>query len=237
MSHSIDATHGPVVLLTRPAAASARFAQMLAGFETVISPVLQTRFLEPAIDLTGCDAVVFTSANGVEALAKLTVARDLVAFCVGERTAELARSHGFDAVSAQGTVADLTGLLAERHAGDQVFYARGQDVAHDLGTLLRSHNIRVVDAVVYSQESKGLSSAATKLLKSQAKVLVPLFSPRTATIFASHLQSEMTAPRIGLCLSDQVRANCPDDQFATLAVCAHPDAKSMLHLIQSYQAS
>jgi len=78
------------------------------GWEPVVAPVLQVRFLSPFVDLTGVGALAFTSANGVRAFARQTDRRDPPVFAVGQATAAAAREAGFaDVRSAEGDVAAL----------------------------------------------------------------------------------------------------------------------------------
>src|SRR5487761_972144 len=98
-------------LVTRPREAADRLAAALAerGVAALIEPLLEVRFDAPtAPDLTGVQAVLCTSANGVRALARASGERRLPLLAVGEATAARARVEGFAAVaSAGGDVADL----------------------------------------------------------------------------------------------------------------------------------
>jgi uroporphyrinogen-III synthase len=89
-------TGGGTVWITRAqpgAEATARRVQAL-GFTALVDPLLAIRDLTPTVDLTGVAALAFTSANGVEAFAKLTSVRDLPVFAVGEATAKAAARRG-----------------------------------------------------------------------------------------------------------------------------------------------
>src|SRR5437879_1421718 len=63
------------VLVTRPFEESESLAAALAsrGVAALVEPLIQIRFSAPqALDLAGVQAVLFTSANGVRALARAT---------------------------------------------------------------------------------------------------------------------------------------------------------------------
>jgi len=106
---------GGAIWITRArpgAEVTARRVEAL-GFTALVDPLLEIRFLEPTVDLAGIAALAFTSANGVEAFARLSAARDLPVFAVGEATARAARSMGFaEPVSADGDVEALAALIA-----------------------------------------------------------------------------------------------------------------------------
>lgn len=100
-----------------------------------IRPIKQT-----APDLTGVDALAFTSRNGVDAFAALTADRTLPVFTVGDATAEAARSAGFGAVrSASGAVGDLARLLRTETPGARVLTPGAREPAGDLPALLQGH--------------------------------------------------------------------------------------------------
>src|SRR5436853_3743583 len=94
----IPPRHGMRALVTRPRAESADLAELLAarGIDAVIEPLLDIRYRGgPAPDLTGVQAILCTSANGVRALARLTDERGVPLFAVGDASAARARNDGF----------------------------------------------------------------------------------------------------------------------------------------------
>jgi uroporphyrinogen-III synthase len=67
----------PLLVLTRPRAQSARFAETLtdrvgAAIEVVTAPVMEIDLLDGPIPLDGVGGLVFTSENGVAAFARAT---------------------------------------------------------------------------------------------------------------------------------------------------------------------
>src|SRR5215208_5601256 len=88
---AIDASHhGLRALVTRPRAEAEGLAAALAerGVAALVEPLLDIRYRsEWAPDLTGVQAVLCTSANGVRALARLCGERALPLFAVGEASA------------------------------------------------------------------------------------------------------------------------------------------------------
>ena len=73
------------------------------------------------------DALLFTSANGVRALAALTPRRDLPALCVGPATAAAARQAGFvNCFEAAGDARALADL-ARRSGLRNFFHPRGRN--------------------------------------------------------------------------------------------------------------
>ena len=94
---------------------------------------------------------------------------------------------------------------------------------------LQAAGLRATGAVIYDQRPCPLTDAARSLLDGQGPVLVPLFSPRTAALFAE------TAPhRAALwvaALSPAVASALGNLPVARLATASRPDAAAMLAAI------
>jgi len=219
------------VLLTRPQAASARFAAELRA-PVVISPLMETVWLDTAPLAVPPDAVVFTSENGVTGFARCQNWRG-TAYCVGDRTAQAARQAGFEAQSAGGDLNDLKGLLAtQAHGakqGAKLVHARGRQVAGDLGEL-------AVPLVTYEQRPVALTREARKALRDRHAVIVPLFSPRSAVLFAEQLSEAETAPLVIVAMSAAVAQVCADAGLSVTRVADAPDGASMLRAIEAARA-
>lgn len=105
---------GRSILVTRPGAAGAELALMLAGLgaRTGHRPTFETRRLPAATDLdrrlAGARGLLISSKRGLEALLeeRPEIDRGLVAHCVGRASAEAARAAGFRV----GVVAEKGGL-------------------------------------------------------------------------------------------------------------------------------
>ncbi|WP_345985786.1 uroporphyrinogen-III synthase [Sulfurimonas sp. HSL-1656] len=114
-------------------------------------PILETEWLQPKVDLSRIDGIIFTSKNGVDALEKIAPEwKTLPVLCVGKGTQQRAVALG-------GTVAEtvkgygemLYDLIRERFARSRWLYARPKTVASDFASRLRSEGIAVEEAVVY----------------------------------------------------------------------------------------
>ncbi len=216
-------------LLTRPLAQSQRFAQGLPG-RVVISPLMQPEFLTPQIPLRKWQAVVFSSETGVEAGGRL---RDLGtrlpdrAFCIGERTTMAAQAAGWDAHSAQGDVQALAALILAQTIEGPILILRPEDIAGNLEQTLISAGIETISAVVYRQKPLSLTAEAVKLLHGQTPVVVPLFSPRSARIFAQECRRiALNAPLYIAAMSAAVVAQL-DIQVQGVRVATAPNSTAM----------
>lgn len=175
------------LLLTRPRAASERFARQLTErfgeLNIVISPLMEIEFLDLA-SFAMPDAVVFTSRNGVEAWANATFPTDMTCYCVGTATADAARAIGFEPFVSGGTVEHLIADLKEIAPNGTVLHVRGRHSRGDLTAQITRAGLKARDLVAYEQKLLPLNSEAQTLLLGGVRVIVPLFSPRSAAHFA-----------------------------------------------------
>ena len=235
----------PVLLVTRPREAGARFceacAPRLAPIEPILAPVLEIVPRTAPIDLAGVRGLIFTSENGVRAFVAAHARRDLPAWCVGAQTAAAARAAGIAAHEAGGDAASLLRLLrAERPAGP-LLHLRGAHAAADLAEPLCAGGIPTRAAILYDQEERPLGPQAQAALAGARPVLLPLFSPRSAALLAGAAQSAC-APlhpvAISAAAARQWQARRPRDAIRTAV---RPDAgaicDALAHLRRRLAAS
>lgn len=223
----------PRLLLTRPAAQSARFARQaqaaLGPLTVTIAPLLRLRPLPPPT-LPAARAVIFTSENAVHAYRQLAgAAEGRTAWCVGGRTAAAARAAGFAAQSADGDAGALAALLIARQAEGPVLHLRGVHSRGSLAAELNSAGIETLEAVIYDQQPCPLTAEAEALLAGQSPLLAPLFSPRTAELFATAAAATpATAPLHVIAMSRAVAGALGAFAPATLDIAARPDAEAVI---------
>ena len=143
------------VLITRPERDAEQLKAALANheIEALVESLFQVEFEpEPTLDLDGVQAVLLTSRNGADALARAVRRRDLAIFAVGDATGRAATAAGFPATeSAGGAVEDLAKLVAERldPANGPLLHVAGRQAAGDLADLLEGNGFEVRRAVLY----------------------------------------------------------------------------------------
>lgn len=231
----------PTVILTRPKTQSESFAADLRArwdgpIEIIHSPLIEITSV--AASVTGPDAVIFTSANGVIASGRLGLPSGLTAWCVGPKTAVRAQEAGFLPIVGPGDADGLAAqIIAARPAG-KFAHIRGRHTRAGLCARLNAAGIACDDVVAYAQKALTLTSEARFATSAQKPVIFPLFSPRTATIFSgqapfvspvhaialSHAVAHAIAPGIAQSVTVAQRPDGPAMTEATLAVmAAQPD--------------
>lgn len=178
----------PSVLLTRPAKQSGRFAADFAGrfgrdWKVVISPLMAVQPCPLVVDPARFTGLIFTSENGVEAFAAQVAGREWPVWCVGPRTAVVARRAGFTVWQAGGDAASL--VKAMQGKGGLWLHLRGEHTAGAIAQSLNLAGTETCEAVIYRQNAMSITDEGRGLLMADKPVLVPLYSPRSAELFAA----------------------------------------------------
>jgi uroporphyrinogen-III synthase len=232
------------ILVTRPREDAAGLVAALAarGHEALVEPLLTIVPRDPVDWPPGherAQALLVTSANGVRAFARLDGRRGLPVYAVGDASATTARDLGFAAVtSAGGDVNDLAALVRDRvdPAAGPLLHPAASRLAGDLQGMLAAQGFSVLRAVLYDARPAGaLSPESTRAINAGSLDAVTLFSPRTATAFASLIAAAGLAPACGriaaLCLSPAVAAQIGGLAWRAVIVAAQPDQAALLDVV------
>ncbi len=229
------------LLVTRPREQGARLAKELEalGHAALLCPLLEPVFEGTLPDLGRFGALVFTSQNGVAALARLTEDRDLPAFTVGGATREAALAAGFETVvSAEGDAGDLLELLRRLWSADKapLLHVSGAEQAADLAEGLAGDGLALERAVLYRMERmEELPEDVRTALASEELDAVLFFSPRTASVFVCLCEREGLAERCrtleALCLSPAVADAAAGLPWKSLRTAERPNSQSLLNLL------
>ncbi|MEQ8667427.1 MAG: uroporphyrinogen-III synthase [Rhodospirillales bacterium] len=230
------------ILLTRPEQDSVSFAERLAegGVDAVITPLMRVEYLNgPPPDLSGVQALLVTSANGVRAFAERVSDRTLPVYAVGDATAREARLAGFETVtSAGGDVEDLAALVRDRcdPTRGTLLHIAGTAVAGDLGGALLEASFDYRREVMYEvHRAERLPPEALAAFGYGDLAGVALFSPRSARIFEECVdtagRSADLARLIAFVLSGNVAEALRRDAWHEIRVAAEPTADAILKMV------
>ena len=234
VAQSIAPAIAPVVLLTRPAAQSARFAESLWArapwAQIVTCPLIAPRFLTPDLPIAPWEAVILSSETGALAAGRMKQGLPDLAYCVGDRTAQAARQAGFTTLSAQGDAEDLLALILSQPVAP-LLHLRGREARGGLAQRLSASGIETTEAVVYAQEAQRLTAKAAHLLQGPDPVLVPLFSSRSAEILVEEcLRVGSKAPLTVVAMSSAV-AVAAAPLSARMMIANQPTGETMLEVV------
>lgn len=179
----------PILIITRPAPQGAAFAADIreafdGRVQIIQSPLLRIVPVPVSADLSDLRGVIFTSANGVAQAHRLGVPQGIRAYCVGDRTATAAAKAGFDPVTGPGDAVQLVQMILSSRHELPLAHIRGQHARSDVATRLTKSGVPCGDIIAYDQQTQHLTVTAKNALNGDKPVVVPLFSPRTCTIFS-----------------------------------------------------
>ena len=219
----------PILLMTRPRTQSEEFVQLLlskgARFQVVHSPLIGIEITGPLPAWGDVQGLIFTSANGVEAWLALGGGRDLPAFTVGKATAEKARNAGISAQSADGNAEALIEMLVELRPRAPLLHVCGAHSHGDVAQRLSDQGIETRRAVLYDQPALPLTKQAKTVLAGETPVVVPLFSPRTAALFA---KAPVKAPLLVAGISQAVVNAVQPLHIWKVKIAMRPESDAML---------
>jgi uroporphyrinogen-III synthase len=227
------------VLVTRPLDdARETEAQLEArGHKAVIAPLLAVHYHDGhALHLDGIQALLFTSANGVRALARRTSLRDFPVVAVGSQTAEAAREAGFfDVRNADGnarTLADAVRASIAPKAG-VLLHAAGAEAEGRLAAELGAAGYTVRTEVLYDvPAAREFPDAARTALAHGELDAVLLFSARSAQAFVDCVtKANLAAACAGLiaaCISEAAAKPLASLAFKDVRIAKRPNQPSLL---------
>ncbi|WP_238366433.1 uroporphyrinogen-III synthase [Mesobacterium pallidum] len=173
----------PNVLLTRPEPDSRALATWIGGrARVVISPLMEIAPVGRVPDLGGARGVILTSRHAVPLIGP---GRGRQAFVVGERTAQVAREAGWDVARVAPDAETLLAALVAQPPDGPLLHLRGAVVRGDLAARLSAAGIETADRVVYHQHARKLGTEAREMLSGTGRVILPLFSPRSAALLGN----------------------------------------------------
>ena len=224
----------PLLLLTRPEAQARQFLEQLdqdvvGCVDVVISPLITIVASDDTPKLADNVGLIFTSINGVASTARMTDIRGQVAYCVGPATTEAARQAGWDAIQAGRNADGLVATLIDKKPKGPLLHLRGLHTRGSVASRLSDAGVTTSEHVAYTQCAQSLSDDALGALEGDRMVIVPLFSPRSAELFARQAPSRSF---LIAALSDAVAQNVGRLNHVETYVAQTPDAQAIGRLVE-----
>ncbi len=229
-------------LITRPLEDAKPVAARLAdlGIDAVIEPLLFIDYKDDAdVAFDGVQALLFTSANGVRALARNSDERSLPVLTVGDASAREARVAGFaDVTSAGGDVEDLAALAMGRLKSEDgiLLHIAGSAVAGDLAGRLEQAGFAYRRAVLYgARTADALSYKCVRSIRDGQIDAALFFSPRTAATFVRLAQAQGLSPHCrsmdAVCLSAAVAETMSELPWQRCLTAREPTLDALLDIL------
>lgn len=215
------------MVMTRPRAAAQAFvagldAETRAALDVTYSPLIEIVSLDVPVSLIPDDGAIFTSSNGVQ-YAPDGAGR--VAYCVGQATTRAARTRGWAAIQAGQDAISLRDEIIRISPRQRLFHLSGRHTRGAISEHLSDAGLSVQNIAIYDQITCAMTDGARAVLARGNRVIVPLFSPRSAIQFA--IQAPHTSSVHVVALSDAVAEQVDREKLSGLTVVQSPDAKAM----------
>ena len=222
------------LLLTRPRVSSIAFVDALSLdtrklVRSIVSPLIEISPLFPTYEIIG--PVIFSSVNGVR---NAPEGEGQVAYCVGAMTTQSARAAGWDAFHMGDNAAELIANVSKKNTSTPLLHLSGKHTRGAISENLTRAGFQVQHFAVYDQKKKMLNNEATDALNSKFPLLLPLFSPRTAHIFAQQHQGSTDLEIIAF--SAEVADQVKQLKFKSLTVLDRPTRTKMQEAVQNVAA-
>lgn len=223
------------VLIMRPGPAAQRTAALVAalGFTPFVLPPSTVQPLPAVFPDKSFEAVIASSANAF--LKPLPPqARALTAlpfYCVGQRTAQAARRHGFTAIAAVAQNADALCTAIEAGNVRHFLYLAGRQRRPVLEDNVRGMG-KMVDVVEVYETVYLTPAAAIQARLPQNIDFVLLYSAGNMAILGS-LAGVITPRTRIVCLSPRIAAALPQTLCGQARAAAEPTEKAILSLLLS----
>jgi uroporphyrinogen-III synthase len=196
------------------------------GHDALLAPLLRFEPMAFDTNVSGAQALLFTSSTGVRAYASGAGARDVPVLAVGDITADAARAAGFaDVRSADGDVEKLSALVSASldPARGKLIHISGAHVAGDLAARLTKAGYTIERRIAYDARA-----ATTLPAPFTEKLDLALFhSPRAADTFVT-LGAPNSAQMVAACLSQTVADAAARATWARIIVAPKPREDALL---------
>lgn len=218
------------------------------GHQAIVEPLLDIRFDDSVpLSLTGIQALIATSRNGLRALERrpeLAPATALPVFVVGPASADLARSLGFSSVvEGPGTGDGLIEIVARGCDSERgpLLHLAGKTLASDLKGGLEMHGFTIIQPALYEAvRVTALSAELHAALAGNCVDGVILMSPRTAKVYMTVIREgglvEVAHRLHHYCLSEAVADRLAPLDSRRLSVAARPREPDLLMLLDGRRA-
>lgn len=236
------------LLVTRPREDGLATAAALHKLrvKAILEPLYRLEQVDSVPDLGGpYQGLIFTSRNGAKSFARLFGVPALPVFCVGDRTADIARELGFHPVySASGNTDDLTKLVQQHCPADEgpLFRAAGDYEDDPLTDALTALSYTIDARVLYRAIPIPRLQRATSMAIAKGQIDgVTFFSPAAAHHFKDLITLENLEDTVkgmtAFCISQAAADRLNGLPWRAIHIAAHPSQEALLHTISDQSSS
>ena len=175
------------IIITRPDEDSLDiiYKFKILGHEVTHLPLLNIKKIcYEKINFLNYKGLIFTSTNAIKFLEIKNIPKNILCFCVGERTEKKIRSLGFlNTISASGNVEALKELILRTHEKNngKLIYFSSETITIDLDKLLIKLGYSVDRVINYSAEPiEYIDSKVEEKIKANLPDIIYIYSEKSA---------------------------------------------------------
>ena len=148
------------------------------------------------INFSNYGGIIFTSANAVKFLNLEKLNKNIMCFCVGERTEKKARSVGFqNTIAAEGNVLNLKELILQNYDSKStpLLYISGETISANLDQQILNEGYSIKRIINYGvSHNQKFDENFVKELKANMPDLVYIYSQNSASSFLNFIKINQT---------------------------------------------
>jgi len=141
----------PTVLSTKKLAVNQRELLLNSGIGLVEYDAINIDFINFELKNSRIQNAIFTSKNAIKAIESKSIEIENC-FCVGEKTANIAREKGFKVTETADYAEDLALKIIEKHGDKDFHFFSGTNRRDNLPELLKENKIKLTETTVYKME-------------------------------------------------------------------------------------
>jgi uroporphyrinogen-III synthase len=228
------------LLVTRPADQAEQTAQKLRalGHLPIIAPVLEVAPTGAPLPQGGFDLVLATSAQALAGVPPMAELLALPVACVGEKTANAARTAGFSVLHAAPDAEALADVLQTDKIAKSALYLAGRERRDYLEKVLRAAGWRIEIVETYAAQAvQDWPEDLHAALDAGEIDGVLHYSARSAALALALIGREPAQRLRHFCLSPAIAAVCRDwAPDAGVFAAFHPDEEALITLLRAEDA-
>ena len=140
--------------------------------------------------------IIFTSANAVKFLDLNKLNKNILCFCVGDKTGKKARSLGFqNTIAAEGNVLNLKELISQNYESNNkpLLYVSGDTISVDLDKLLLNEGYNIKRIINYRvSHNQKFDENLIKELRVNIPDIIYIYSQNSASSFLNFIKIHQT---------------------------------------------
>jgi uroporphyrinogen-III synthase len=224
-----------IITRTLPGAEKTALRAKSLGLEPIILPAAKVIAKDFKVDIEGLQALLVTSSNAPQLANINDNLLSIPIYAVGDATMDACINRGFtQVISAGGDANALAVLIADRLKPEdgKLMHLRGDDVAGDVGGLLRACGFELINAVCYTTIINPEFNEKINPLLTENSGFIMFHSPKGSERFAAALLNTSLDNWCAICISEAASQALNGLGFKEIRVAARPNEDAMFDIIK-----